>query len=182
MVTRLEMAEWLQRQPETEADSVISTPDKRTSISSVLIRAMRGGRLTIGVGSDVPSAQAATALVDLAAWRLLSGSPSGVTLILADGRPEVVDAALTLRSSMSDIDAVLTVLDDRGEERIVSDPPPDFGESPRASRWKKLLDRWRTAEPPALARQLADLVKDERLRLYPMLSGNPATGDSVHQG
>jgi hypothetical protein len=179
MVTRAELAVWLSSHPKTESGSVVTTMDRKNSVSSLLVRAKWDGKLTVAVGSDVPSSPAASALVDLVALWLVGGDRSApVTLLLADGRPEVVDAARTLRSSLNGrVDVGIALLSDVRTEPVFDHcPAPDFSSSMRAVGYSRLLENWRMAEPFPIACHLAKLVDHPSLRLYPMLSQNPLTG------
>src|SRR5262245_19770497 len=128
-LTRGQLARWLARQPATTSGTVDVTPDKRSSISSQLVRAVWDVRLTIGVGSDVPSSAAAAALADLVAWQLATpNAPSGLALLLSAGPPEVLDSARTLRAAVAGhLDIAILVVDQEDEAPTFDDgPAPNF--------------------------------------------------------
>ncbi len=181
MATRLEIAQLLADDRATEPGSVVLSQDRARSLSSSFVRAIRNGRPTMGVGSDIGTSAAAAALVHLVSWQLpIDNLSNGVTLLLDESRAEVVDGARTLRSSLppSLQGAVqIAVLKDGREQTVdVAEGAPDFTHSKGAERWKLLLDKWRVANPPSLAQLLMEKVDSPSVRLYPMLSGNPRTG------
>ncbi len=180
MLTGAQLATWLKRHPATTAGSVVALMDKRVSISSQFVRAVWEGAPAMAVGSDVPTSAAAAALVDLVAWQLVADpDASSVTLILAGGRPEVVDAARTLRASLRGQLAAKIVVLEKGESALVIDDgaAPNFSASPHACRWSILLNRWREASPSDLAYRLVELVDHPSVRLSPMLSRDPIDGE-----
>ena len=181
MATRLEIAQLLADDRATEPGSVVLSQDRARSLSSSFVRAIRNGRPTMGVGSDIGTSAAAAALVHLVSWQLpIDNLSNGVTLLLDESRAEVVDGARTLRFSLppSLQGAVqIAVLKDGKEQTVdVAEGAPDFTHSKGAERWKLLLDKWRVANPPSLAQLLMEKVDSPSVRLYPMLSGNPRTG------
>lgn len=153
--------------------------DRRTSISSGVVRGVLDGRLIVGVGGDYQHPVSAfTDLIDLhlRAWAPPDAEvtvPDEIDFYLARNPqdPETPDALRTLAAAVRDVRArVLTVSVDGDVHPLPADAP-HFGDATGYgyTGWASLLSAI-PADPPELVTRLVTEAAIPALRAYPMLS------------
>ncbi len=170
---------WFATHPDTKGGSTTSAPDRRHSISSVVVRSIWQGEHTAAVGSDVKSSAAIGALTDLLSWHAAAKTDGAkrdqVTLMAAGQSIEVVDAFRTLRDTNSGPTNIRLLVTKPGEGFTFDEDTRgavDYDDSPSATYYARLLNNWRSQQPIGVVLELADQLSLPALRLYPMLSGS----------
>ena len=162
----------------------VRTSDKTNSVSSKVIRCVYDGQRAVAVGDDAESRTQIAALLDLLDLHLTGGgqhqgvdvASDSVTLLLG-GRPkgqmEALDAVHTLVSILQAAPGAprVRVLEHDAERGWVKPAATgwNIGDDAYYSRWPDLL-KGVADDPPPLVAKIVELVDDEALRAYPMLT------------
>lgn len=176
MLTSTDVAELLTRRG---ARGVTTQADHLNSVSSGVVRAVLGGRLAVGVGSDhLHPVSAFTDLVDL---HLRGWAPPTATVTVRDeidfylaaraSDRETPVALRTLSAALPTTKARVFTLDPHGEPTRLGRGAPSFADASEHgyAGWLDLLDAIPSA-PPTLVTTLIETAGLPALRAYPMLS------------
>ncbi len=155
-----------------------SSGDRRTSVSSSVIRCIYDGQRAVAVGDDASAKTQIAALLDLLHLHYDGtdeGTPSvtnrdEVTIILGDHKNEAVDALCTLRDNVVGAPRVnIRVYEPAQSLSLVGRSALDLADELNLyPGWSDLLKAVR--QPPKLVETLAQSLNIAELRAYPMLT------------
>ncbi|MGH8962409.1 MAG: hypothetical protein ACRDWT_14685 [Jatrophihabitantaceae bacterium] len=177
MPTRAEILDPQRKHPFTVT---ASSGDRRTSVSSSVIRCIYDGQRAVAVGSDASSKTQIAAMLDLLHLHNDGADPATavvtnrdeITIILGDHKDEAVDALCTLRDTLLEGPVVnIRIHQDDGTLTRVGQSTLDLADA------KNLYPGWSddlraVATPPPLVDKFARSADMPEFRAYPMLTSS----------